>query len=52
VTFCVWAVPRKIALASEASTHYHDLSRTNPDVFGTAAENVDGLVTALGENEP
>jgi hypothetical protein len=38
-----------LALVSKASTYYHDLARTDPDVFvGTAANQADGLVTALG----
>ncbi|MGH3567647.1 MAG: hypothetical protein ACRDRH_16770 [Pseudonocardia sp.] len=40
-----------LALAHEAAAHYHELARTSSDVFGPAAEQADGLVTALGENE-
>jgi hypothetical protein len=40
-----------VALAREASALYHDLARTDMDVFGPAAELADGLVTALGEEE-
>ena len=38
-------------LAREASAHYQELARTDPDVFGPAAERADGLLTALNENE-
>ena len=40
-----------LLLAREAAAHYHDLARTNPDVFGSAAEHADRLVTALIENQ-
>ena len=37
--------------AREASAHYHELSRTNPDAFRPAAERADSFVAALVENE-
>jgi len=40
-----------LVLAREASAYYHDLARTNPEVFGPAGERADGLVTALSGNE-
>jgi hypothetical protein len=42
---------RALILAREAAAPYHDLARTNPDVFGSAAEHTDRLVTALVENQ-
>ena len=36
-------------LEREASAHYHELAATNPEVFGPAAEQVDAVVAALGE---
>jgi hypothetical protein len=42
---------RALNLAHEATAHHHDLARTNPDVFGSAAEHADRLVTALVENQ-
>ena len=42
---------RALILAREATAHYHDLARTNPDVLGSAAEHTDRLVTALVENQ-
>jgi hypothetical protein len=41
---------RALILAREAAAPYHDLARTNPDVFGSTAEHTDRLVTALVEN--
>jgi len=41
-----------LALAREAAAHYHELARTNSDVFGPAAEQADGLVTALDRRRP
>ena len=42
---------RALILAREAAAPYHDQARTNPDVFGSAAEHADRLVTALVENQ-
>jgi hypothetical protein len=39
-----------LILAREAAAPYHDLARTNQDVFGSAAEHTDRLVTTLVEN--
>jgi hypothetical protein len=37
--------------AREASAHFHELARTNPDAFRPAAERADSFVAALVENE-
>jgi hypothetical protein len=37
--------------ALEASAYYHDLAEAEPDVFRSAAERADNLVTALRKNE-
>jgi hypothetical protein len=39
-----------LVLAREASAHYHDLAQTDHDSFAAAAEQADGLVTALGQD--
>lgn len=39
-----------LATAQETSAHYHDLARTDHDVFGPAAEQADDLVIALSHD--